>query len=79
MGIEPTLSAWEAGALPLSYTRKRMPHYRQSRGILSISVGFVNYYSAELFSFRNLTSFLLTLCNALSIDFTCLPRYSEIS
>ena len=24
MGIEPTLPAWEAGILPLNYTRKRL-------------------------------------------------------
>jgi hypothetical protein len=24
MGIEPTLSAWEAEVLPLNYTRKKM-------------------------------------------------------
>ncbi len=27
MGIEPTLSAWEADALPLSYTRKAQRDY----------------------------------------------------
>jgi hypothetical protein len=26
-GIEPSSSAWKAVALPLSYTRERLPHY----------------------------------------------------
>ena len=40
MGIEPTLSAWEADALPLSYTRI-------ATIIISDEQGFVNAYSVE--------------------------------
>ena len=40
MGIEPTLSAWEADALPLSYTRIVTL-------IISDDSGFVNAYYVE--------------------------------
>ena len=40
MGIEPTLSAWEADALSLSYTRI-------ATIIISDEQGFVNAYSVE--------------------------------
>ncbi len=30
MGIEPTLSAWEAEVLPLNYTRAGKEFYRES-------------------------------------------------
>ena len=33
MGIEPTLSAWEAEVLPLNYTRASAHVYREVSGV----------------------------------------------
>lgn len=54
MGIEPTLSAWEADALPLSYTRKPSvcaisPTLGYSMTILIQLINFVNKLPSALF------------------------------
>ena len=47
MGIEPTWPAWEAGALPLSYTRKSASTDYQTWDIVSFLFCIVKHFPAE--------------------------------
>ena len=47
MGIEPTWPAWEAGALPLSYTRAFPPTYAVIRKLLYFRIGVLSTTNAE--------------------------------